>query len=199
MQRPKFENGAIYHVSNEGINDRPLFRCDDDRLRFLHAMAELNQLSNAENSGYSFRRPHLRRGPCVPIVEIVAFSLASAEYHLLLRQIHEGGIPSFMGKVGTAYTLYFNRRYDREGPLFDGRYRSEQLSREADLREFVHFVHAIEHEEKSREELLAYRWSSLMDYLGERNFPLLTRRAFILDFFGGREAYEEDFFTWLEG
>jgi len=47
--------------------------------------------------------------------------------------------------------------------------------------------------------LETYRWSSLLDYLGQKNFPSLTSRAFLLELFGGGEKYKEDLATYLSG
>ena len=47
------------------------------------------------------------------LVAVGAFCLMPSHFHLVLKEVREGGITSFMRKIGTAYTLYFNARHDR--------------------------------------------------------------------------------------
>jgi putative transposase len=43
-----------------------------------------------------------------------------------------------------------------------------------------------------------YRWSSHLDYLGKKNFPSVTQREFLLEFFGGSEKYKKSISGWLK-
>ncbi len=44
-----------------------------------------------------------------------------------------------------------------------------------------------------------YRWSSFPDYIGKKNFPSVTSREFLLQFFGGESQYKKDIATWMKG
>jgi putative transposase len=48
-------------------------------------------------------------------------------------------------------------------------------------------------QEKAAQFLKEYRWSSHLDYLGEKNFPSVTERKFLLEFFGGTAGYAKAF------
>ncbi|NCO15565.1 MAG: hypothetical protein GW899_02350, partial [Parcubacteria group bacterium] len=43
-----------------------------------------------------------------------------------------------------------------------------------------------------------YRWSSFLDYIGKKNFPSVTQREFLLEFFEGPEQYKKDTLKWLK-
>ena len=62
--------------------------------------------------------------PFSALVEIVAYCLNPNHYHLIVKQISEKGIERFMQKIGTGYTNYFNKRYERSGALFQGKFKS---------------------------------------------------------------------------
>ena len=49
------------------------------------------------------------------------------------------------------------------------------------------------------EKLKEYRWSSLLDYIGKKNYPSLTERGFLLDLYGGEQGYFKDLKEWVEG
>lgn len=51
--------------------------------------------------------------------------------------------------------------------------------------------------DKMVEFLENYRWSSFMDYIGKKNFPSVTSREFLLDFFGGPEEYKKATYEWI--
>src|SRR3989338_6360360 len=57
-----------------------------------------------------------------PLVELLAFTLMSNHYHLVLREVIRDGISIFMKKMG-GYSAYFNKQYGRVGPLFQSRFR----------------------------------------------------------------------------
>jgi len=43
-----------------------------------------------------------------------------------------------------------------------------------------------------------YRWSSFPDYIGKKNFPSVTQREFLLDFWGGEAKYKKAAKEWLK-
>jgi len=52
--------------------------------------------------------------------------------------------------------------------------------------------------ERAMKYLKNYRWNSFLDYIGKQNFPSVTSRSFLLEFFGGESEYEKATLKWLE-
>lgn len=114
------------------------------------------------------------------LVDIAAYCLMPNHPHLLLREIDDGGISTFMQKLGTGYTMYFNKKYHRPGALFSGRFKAVHVERDAHFRRLLNYIHAnpaelyeprwkegiIRNEGLLRKKLLAYPFSSLLDYEG---------------------------------
>ena len=50
---------------------------------------------------------------------------------------------------------------------------------------------------KAIEFLKSYRWSSHPDYCGIKNFPSVTQREFLSEFFGGETGYKKSFEAWV--
>jgi len=110
-----------------------------------------------------------------------------------------------MKKLNGGYTKYFNERNSRVGALFQGRYKSIQIQNDAHflyLPFYIHFnpldLHGIKWRNgvlKKRGDtekyLQSYRWSSHLDYLGIKNFPSVTQRNFLLDFYGDEVQYQK--------
>jgi putative transposase len=99
-------------------------------------------------------------------------------FHILATPLVENGIPKFMHKLQTAYTMYFNERTSRTGSLFQGTYKSTHVDDDEYLRYLYAYIHlnpakllTQEWHEASGEELrqlgskiLAYPYSSSGEY-----------------------------------
>ena len=110
------------------------------------------------------------------------------------------------------YAMYFNQKYERSGALFQGRYKAVRIVEEAHFVHLPYYIHFNPldlktpewRERKLKSPMTAikfleeYRWSSHLDYIGKKNFPSVTQREFLLDFFGGTKGYEDKIRNWLK-
>jgi REP element-mobilizing transposase RayT len=74
------------------------------------------------------------------IVAVVAYCLNPNHFHLLLKQLVDGGIAKFMQKLQAGYTYYFNVKNQRSGSLFQGTFKSNVVSEEAYLNKIFGYV-----------------------------------------------------------
>lgn len=213
MKRPRFTQTAIYHVYNRGVEKRTIFKEDSDRFRFIHNMFEFNDTEPAANSYYkSYESYEIRsREPRKVLVKILAFCLMPNHFHLLLQQVREKGITEFMRKLCLGYAMYFNKKYERVGGLFQGRFKSVVIEKNAHLLCVPHYIHlnplditmpewregSVKNYKEALKLLENYRWSSYLDYIGIKNFPSVTDRGFMLDLFDGPINYRRDIAEWL--
>ncbi|NLC30794.1 MAG: hypothetical protein GX765_01950, partial [Candidatus Moranbacteria bacterium] len=122
MRKTIFANGEYYHIYNRGVDKREVFLNDDDYIRFIKSIKEYNdtktygRFQNRGSTSGSFE--------VEPLIELVAYCLNPNHYHFILKQLEEGGVSKFMQKLSTSYTMYFNKKYDRSGALFQGRFKS---------------------------------------------------------------------------
>ena len=208
---------AIYHVLNRGVDKRKIFMEDKDYLRFIHDLFEFNDENPVNNNYYKFHKhntiavPRIERKPRQLLVDIYVFCLMPNHYHLLLSPRRDGGISRFMKKLNMGYARYFNEKYNRSGTLFEGRFKSVLIERQAHFIHLPYYIHfnpldfimpewrdrKIEDYKKAINFLNSYRWSSHLDYLGQTNFPSVTKREFLLEIFGGQEGYQEALNGWL--
>ena len=190
MPREKPATGKIYHVYNRGVEKRNIFLNDRDRLRFVYSLTLFNDSSSATNIGYFF-------------------DIKSIE--IRLQYPRKKLVRVFMRKVGAGYTNYFNKKYQRVGPLFQGKYKAARLKNERHFIYLPYYIHlnpleAIEPEwkingiknpEKALDFLASYRWSSHQDYLGKMNFPELLDMGLLDESFGGPKQYQANITEWL--
>lgn len=129
MRRNTFANDEYYHIYNRGVEKRDIFCDERDLFRFLQSIDEFND-REAIGSLYenSFRKENKQLGGRTSkserLVEIVAYCLNPNHFHLIVKQVSDKGVEKFMQRLGTGYTMYFNRRYQRSGGLFQGKFKS---------------------------------------------------------------------------
>jgi putative transposase len=209
---------GIYHVLNRGVDQREIFLEEKDYLRFIHNLFVFNDVNPTFNNFYNFSRKgkdkeiDYKQRKRQPLVEILAFCLMPNHYHLLLIPLVEDGIFKFVKKLDIGYAKYFNQKYNRKGALFEGRYKSILIKEEAHFLYLPYYIHfnpldlkfpewrqgKIKNSQKAMKFLENYRWSSFLDYIGERNFPSITQRDFLLKIFNSPFSYKKDVINWLK-
>jgi len=88
-------------------------------------------------------------------------------FHLLLHQTQENGILDFMKKVGNSYIKYINKKHDRVGPLFQGRFKSVHIEDDFQLIHVSRYIHLNPLVGYVTNNLSNYQWSSYNVYIGD--------------------------------
>jgi putative transposase len=220
MNREPIETGEIYHCYNRGVDKRTIYASAQEYSYFIHLLYVLNDdapsFNTLRNHVYETNEVHQKHSrqkgdSRERLVDILAFVLMPNHYHLLLRQRVDDGIPKFMQKLGTGYTMYFNERHERSGALFQGRYKSVHINNDRQLLYIPHYIHLnplglLDRNDRGSTSIIKntgtylgeYKWSSYLDYVGGRAFPSVTERAFILDVFGGVKKYRKDIHQFID-
>jgi len=180
----QFAVGEWYHCYNRSIEKRTSFEDTRDYHRFLELIYLANDESPLRRNDIGIRKFEevlkIPRGK--KLVAIGAFCLMPSHFHLVLKEIAEGGISAFMRKIGTAYTLYFNARHDRMGNLFLKPFQSIHVSADRYFQHLINYVHCnpavlYEREWKTspsvdpqflEEQIMAYPYSSIGAHIGVR-------------------------------
>src|SRR3990167_6279716 len=141
------------HVYNRGVDKRLIFLTENHRRRFLLTL-RLSRLKNAPspsildkflNEGKikpeQVEKAETEFGP--PLIDILAFCLMNNHYHLLLGEENDESkaIVKFMQRVGTAYTMYFNKLEKRKGRLFESQYKSVHTEHDEQLLRTCRYIH----------------------------------------------------------
>lgn len=206
IRRPQLVNNEFYHIVKRGVEERDIFLDEEDRFRFVNSLLVFNDTRPAPWNIRAFwkqRDPTSLRDyvPQKPLLEIHTFALMKNHFHLLIRQLVENGIIDFMRKLG-GYSYYFNKKYKRVGPLFQGRFKAVLINTEEQAKNVFVYVHTnpleiiefnwkeegIKNPQKSLQFLEEYKWSSYPDYLGRENFPNVTNREFFSRILGGNDG-----------
>lgn len=136
---------GIYHVTARGNERRAIYRDAADRRRFLEILAETLERFNWRCLGYC---------------------LMSNHYHLLARTL-EPNLSRGMRDLNGVYAQWFNRRYGRDGHLFQGRYRGLLIGSDEHLLAAVSYVVRNPVRAGMCERPGAWPWSSHRAVLGQ--------------------------------
>lgn len=152
--------GAAYHITNRGNRRSTVFYDDQDYLVYLKLLEEVRCL-------YPF---HLH-----------AYCLMTNHIHLLIKTIQHHP-KDIMQKLNSRYAMYFNKRYQLEGHVFQGRYGAKLVDTMAYLLDASRYIHLNPLEASMVISPEAYPWSSYSAYVtNSRNFHIKTET--ILSFF----------------
>ena len=199
MQRKsKFSIGEDYHIYNRGTDKRAIFTEPHNFQRFMALLYACNSTESVNISDYfkkgrTFLEVFDVDRPDT-LVEIGAYCLMPNHFHLLVREKSEGGISKFMKKLSTGYSMYFNKKNERVGSLFETKFKAKHVDTDEYLKYLFAYIHlnpvklidaewkenGISNRIVAKEHLAKYTYSSYLEYLGSlrKEWKILNRTAF---------------------
>ncbi|MEK7470968.1 MAG: transposase [Patescibacteria group bacterium] len=188
--RKIYSDGGTYHVYNRGVEKRIIFEDEQDYKVMLNYLKEyLSPISKNDivkttflirNSSYvGFKRKPKNYNNQL---ELLAYCLMPNHFHLILRVDKGGVLKKFMQSLLTRYSMYFNKKHNRVGSLFQGRYKAVLVNEEIYLLHLSRYIHLNPYE-YTKDLLESY--SSYDDYLGVRDTKWLNKKI-ILAYFNNK-------------
>ncbi len=184
----EFSVDEYYHIYNRGTDKRLIFLDEYDRNRFQILLYLCNNKESIEMRLFQGKTiaeifGH-KRGE--QYVNVGSYCLMPNHFHILLHEKEENGISSFMTKLLTAYSMYFNKKYQRTGSLFEGKFKATHADDDEYLKYLFSYIHlnpiklleplwkerGITNVERAEEFLKTYPFSSYVDFLGEQRSQL---------------------------
>jgi putative transposase len=181
------ENG-IYHVYNRGVEKREIF-CDDQDYRvFLRILKDTLSPPVDKNliqiditlKGATFKGVPRQPKTFHKDIDCIAYCLMPNHFHVLLQQKKEKIMHEFLRSLSIRYSMYFNKKYHRVGPLFQSAYRAVLITDEPYLLHVSRYIH-INPKELFSDISAAY--SSYAEFLGSRQ-TYWVKPEIVLSIFG---------------
>ena len=119
--RPARDESAlnIYHVLISGNNNESVFSDNEDKQQFIKILVD--KIDNRE-------------------CEVYAFCVLSDKANFLIKPL-EYSLSVIMQQINVSYAQYFNRKYNRIGPVFTDRYRSSPINDYDQLSIVKQYIH----------------------------------------------------------
>jgi len=183
----------IYHVINRGTTSQPVFLNQKDYLRGLETIFYYQNKNPPLRYSFFLRLPRQQRIELLNrlksqrkfLVEIIAYCLMPNHLHLLLKQVQDNGISTFMSNFANSYTRYFNTRQKRVGPLFQGKFKAVRVETDEQLIHLSRYIHLNPHssyEVKNLKDLETYPYSSFPEYLNPKKSDNCTKEIVLHNF-----------------
>lgn len=163
---------TYYHIYNRGVNKNAIFLDEQDYTVFLGLLKRYLGSKIEKTSMRTASRNYHDQ------LELLAFCLMENHFHLCIYQHTEQAITQLMKSLSIAYSMYFNKRYGRVGPVFQQRYRAVRITEDSQLLHISRYIHMNPRDYKH------FLWSSLPYYTGTRSASWV-RPARILELFEG--------------
>lgn len=113
---------------------------------------------------------------------LYAYCIMDNHVHLVIKEL-ETSISRIMKRIGTSYAIYFNKKYNRVGHVFQDRYKSEVIEDDRYLLSVIRYVHN-NPVKAGICKVQEYRWSSYRFYIqADREQKKLLAYEEILDYF----------------
>jgi len=186
-----FANGQFYHLFNRGVEKRTTFVDKRDYNRFIDSLNYYRVRDQLVRFSFRGRVKVFDKDIThIPLLaEVVGYCLMPNHFHLLLKQINNNGITTFLSKLGNSYTKYFNTRHRRVGPLFQGSFKAVRIVSDEQLLHVSRYIHLNPLIDYLIKDIRNYNHSSYLEYLGTRKG--FCHKNYIMENFSSAEAYEK--------
>ena len=157
--------GAFYHVINRGNAGEKIFKSQSDKKKFLE---------------------YLQKAVDRFSIIIHTYCLMSNHYHVLI-ETPQANLGVAIQWLNVSYATYFNRKRQRSGHLFQGRFKALLIEADEYLKELSRYIHL----NPVRANIVAkpqdYAWSSYPAFLKKNEGPEWLETGRILGYFGKRK------------
>jgi len=152
--------GGYFHVYNRGNRKQNIFLEKEDYLKYLEKLREYKKKYN---------------------ISIICYCLMLNHIHLLVRQDSDIPVYKFMHALHTSYSIHINRKYNKIGHLFQGKYKQKEVDKDEYLLQLSSYIHLNPVVDGLVEKLENYQWSSYPDYIGIRQGTLCDKKSILSD------------------
>ena len=158
--------GAVYHLTGRGNARQRIFFSDADRQLFLDTLAAV-----VGRYGWICH----------------AYCLMANHYHLLV-ETSKPNLSLGMRQLNGIYTQAFNRRHERVGHLFQGRFKAILVEKESYLLELCRYIVLNPIRVKGNVQPSTWKWSSYRATAGLASAPEFLTTGWVLRQFGRDRA-----------
>ena len=156
-RKPRIEIAGYYHVINRGVEQRVIFKEDEDYEKFEELLC-----TYAPSYG----------------ITIHNYCLMSNHYHILI-EIEKETLSKFMRQINMSYAIYFNKKYKRSGHLWQGRFKSWYVTDEAYLYTLILYIEQNPLKAKMVKKVEEYPYSTAHYFLNEEPIPTCLKGSYI--------------------
>jgi REP element-mobilizing transposase RayT len=157
--------GAFYHVINRGNAGENIFKSKRDKVKFLEYLEKAVERFS---------------------IIIYTYCLMDNHYHMLM-ETPEPNLSVAVQWINVSYAVYFNRKHQRSGHLFQGRFKAILIDADEYLMLLSRYIHLNPVRAKIVETPADYPWSSYHAFIGKEKTLNWLETTWLLSQFGRRK------------
>ena len=179
-----YVKGGFYHIYNRGVAKCLIF-CDHEDYEYFIFLLQRYLLKpvtiRAELKNYNNK------------VSLLAYCLMPTHIHLLIKQNSTKAIAKFVKSLTQSYAMFYNKKYDRVGHLFQDKYKARLLENKNDLLNVSRYVHR--NPQEISKKYRQYPYSSMKNYVRKaaKTPELFIETKIILDEFKSSSLFYEKY------
>lgn len=163
----KFGPGEYYHIYNRGNGKADVFLDEQDFTFFILRLRQnlfpdektLNRLRPLPPNSFS----------------LISYCLMPNHFHLLLRQNSDIPTTKLLTKVCTSYSMYFNKKYNHTGHVFQDQYKQINIDDDSYLVWLSFYIHQNPKVAGFIDNPADYKWSSCGYFIGVESSSLCDK------------------------
>lgn len=146
MAKNYFKEGEFYHVFNKSIAGFGIFKDPNNAQRFINALDYYNSIDIKKSYSVSLRKnKSFQENILIPRddqkIKCICYCIMPDHYHLVVRIKCDDLFWKYISDVENSYSRYFNTRFDRKGPLWQGRFKAVKIRSNEQLLHVTRYVH----------------------------------------------------------
>jgi putative transposase len=206
MRYENFAPNEHFHIFGRGANKEKIFIDDEDKTRFIFLITHFQSPTKVYNvswytksfikkGSFSTKEDKVREILKERNVRLIAFAIMPNHFHLLVQNLEDGILSVYMHRILTAYSKYFNKKYNKKGHVFGGPFGAVHTKNNTQLLHLSAYIHKNPKEIKEWENKYdKYPYSSYQDYIGLNRWGNFLSTEIVLKQFKDQAKYK-DFVT----
>ncbi len=184
----KFAPKEIYHLYNRGVGKMDIFKDSQDLFVFLLRLKENIFPELIDQSKLSWLEKRRKLLPSHSF-DLISYCLMPNHFHLLIQQKTDLSITKLISKICTSYAIYFNKKYNRVGAMFQDQFKAVLIKNNEQLLWTSFYIHKNPLEAKLVKSLNNYKWSSYSEYCNFKEDNGLCNKNIIFEQFNSPKSY----------
>ncbi len=176
-RKEPLKTGKLYHVLNKSIAGYKIFVSEKDceRIKQIFRFFAVDDPSLPKFSRFIEYAAFRGKNPEEllaekakengKLVRIVAYCIMPTHFHLILEQLKEDGISTFTGKTSNAYARHFNTKHNRQGRLWQDKFKNVLVHTNEQLLHLTRYIHLNPVSAGLTEKPEEWKYSSYLEYM----------------------------------
>ena len=144
IRKTALVNGETYHIFNRSIAKYKIFNTDKDFLRGIKLLSYYQWEREMKFSQWIRKKKRTSETESLKgekLVDIIAYCIMPTHFHLILKQLEDKGISTFVSQISNSYARYFNLKHKRKGHLWEKEFQNVLVSTDEQLLHLTRYIH----------------------------------------------------------